>query len=549
MTLDIHSHPAAAELTPGISPVPDNYRRVVDFLRRRTSYADVPRGVQVIETHISMVFVTDRFVYKLKKPVRFDFLDFSTVELRRQACEDEVRLNNRQARGVYLGVHPIWTDSRGQMHLDGTEPRGPVVDYVVMMRRLPIERTLDELIHRHLLTEAEIHQLAEALCAFYVDATPLSITPEKYRGAIEQHVRANRASLLAACDPTSESLIKRVHAAQLRTLLTQSDGFDRRVDAGRVIEGHGDLRPEHICLISPPVAFDCVEFNAEFRQIDVVDELSFLAMECDMLGAPAVGVAVIEAYERASGDQVEPELLAFYQAYRACVRAKVAALRGGQVVGRLHDESLKHAMDYLSLADGYLRPYDRLVLFVIGGLMGSGKSTLARELSDTLGLDWLRSDVIREQMFPRESIPAGYNADRYQPQARSAVYDELLRQAGDCLRQGVSVAIDATFGKLAQRQAAVSLAHDCDADVVWIECRCPRETAMQRIESRLASAVPDASEARPELYDLQAHDWQHGELDAHGLVVDTTAAMTEQLTQVYAELRSAGQSPAGHFMS
>lgn len=538
MSLDTRPMDVITERDAGIRLPVDQTRRVVEFLRRRTSYADIPRTVQLIETHISLVFVTDRFVYKLKKPVQFDFLDFSTVELRRQACEAEVRLNRRQARNVYLGVHPIWTDSRGQLHLDGVEARGPVVDYVVQMRRLPTERTLDVLIQRHLLTDAEITQLAATLTEFYLAAPPLEVQPALYRCTIERHVRANRAALLETCSAESAPLIQRVHTAQLRTLLTQPELFNQRVAQGRIVEGHGDLRPEHICLVSPPVIFDCVEFNAEFRQLDIADELSFLAMECDLLGAPGVGETVIASYQAASDDRPAAELWAFYKAYRASVRAKVAALRSAQLEGSAREAAFQLAVSYLTLADQYLRPFERPLLLVVGGLMGSGKSTLAQAASDALGAVWLRSDVVRQTLFPGGRESAGYNDARYQPQSRSAVYDELLRQAGAHLAQGVSVVLDATFGQLAHRKAALALAQEHGADGWWIECRCPRQIAQDRIAKRLTSAEPDASEARPELYDQQAADWQAGTVAAKSLAIDTTRPLEGQLTHLYRGIAS-----------
>lgn len=533
MSLEISTTAVMPSSSSTVVPPLDDQRRIVDFLKRRTSYSDVPRGVQVIETHISTVFITDRFVYKLKKPLRYDFLDYSTVERRRAACLDELRLNQRQARGVYLAVLPIWTDTRGQLHLDGREPRGPIVDWVVQMRRLPTERTLDELVHRHLLTEAETQQLAESLARFYAEASPLTIQPEVYRRTIEKHVRANRDALLTTFGAEHGPLVKRVHTAQLRELLTRSEVYDRRVLDGRIIEGHGDLRPEHVCLTSPPVVFDCVEFSAEFRQLDVLDELSFLAMECDRLGARGVGEAVLSAYQQHSGDRPDAELLAFYKAYRATVRAKVAALRGVQVAGHLHDDAWQQAVAYLHLADEYLRPFDRPLLLLVGGMMGSGKSTLAAELSTALGTEWLRSDELRRQMFSVRDEAVDYGAARYQPAARAQVYDELLRQASEHLRDGVSVVLDATFARHAHRQTAVALGQTFQADVIWIECQCPRNTAIERIQARLQSAEPDPSEARPELYDRQAADWEPGELPIAMTTVDTTEPVNLQAAAVY----------------
>ena len=304
---------------------------IAEWLKRPGTYKEPVSRVALKETHISWVFLTDRFVYKLKKPVRFDFLDFRSVEARHEACQAELRLNQRLARGVYLGVVPICADASGRLSLDGS---GQIVDWVVKMRRLPADRMLDELIRNGRLTHEEAMRLAGTLASFYHGLSPVTMGASDYRQSIERHVRANREELLKPLHRLPASLIKRVHAAQLRFLQLQGGQFEDRVCDGRIVEGHGDLRPEHICLDGIPAIFDCIEFNEDFRRLDVVDELGFLAMECDLLGADRIGAQIVDAYRSACHDQFSDELWSFYKCYRACVRAKVAVLRAASPSGR-----------------------------------------------------------------------------------------------------------------------------------------------------------------------------------------------------------------------
>ncbi|HVU87971.1 MAG TPA: hypothetical protein VHD36_11670, partial [Pirellulales bacterium] len=353
----------------------DIFRELRAMLADPASYPEAPRKVEVIETHISCVFLTEMVVYKLKKPVRFEFVDFSTAEARRHACEEEVRLNRRLARDTYLGVVPIMRDATGRLALGGD---GEAVDWVVAMRRLPAERMLDMRMRDGSVTESDVTDLAQVLGDFYAAAPAMAVDPEDYREELEAHVRANCADLSAATKNDELTRVRRSHAAQLQFLALHAPALNARVRSGRVIDGHGDLRPEHVCLTEPPVVFDCLEFDARLRRLDVADELSFFVMECDRLGAGRIGRQVRAACLVRCGDAPPAQLLHFYQAYRACVRAKVAALRAKQLSGDARTEARREMADYLRLADEYGRDFSRPLLVVVSGLMGSGKSTLAR---------------------------------------------------------------------------------------------------------------------------------------------------------------------------
>jgi len=293
----------------------------VGFLGRPDAYPEAPARVEAVETHMSWVFLTETHAYKLKKPVRYAYLDFSTVEARRLDCEEEVRLNRRLAADVYLGVIPLVLGAEGRLSLGGA---GEVVDWLVRMRRLPAERMLDHLLRGGAVTQAEISQLARRLARFYATLPADAIMPAAYRQSLAGRIEDNLRELASPEFGLSRIVLERLAHLQLSFLQSHAEWFDRRVQQGRIVEGHGDLRPEHVCLLAEPVVIDCLEFNRGFRVLDPADELGYLALECERLHAPQVGRWLLESYSEASGDVPPEALLHFYQSCRAVLRAKLA---------------------------------------------------------------------------------------------------------------------------------------------------------------------------------------------------------------------------------
>lgn len=323
----------------------------IAFLRQPDIYPDRPQRVEAIETHMSWVFLTERFAYKLKKPVRYDFLDFSTLDARQKDCEWEVSLNRRLAGQVYLGTMPLTIQEDDDLQLNG---EGRVVDWLVQMRRLPAERMLDTAIGKGTVDAEDVRKLSQVLTDFYRHSVPLLISPDEYRRRFEADIQSNVIELSDNRYALSKAQLDRLAAAQRQFLTEQGGLLEQRARDGRIIDAHGDLRPQHICLTAPPVIIDCLEFNREFRILDPVDELAYLSMECERLGAAHIGEEILGYYSEAAGDACPIELIGFYRTFRACLRAKIAVWHIADHQVQDHQRWLRLARTYLDLAEGYL---------------------------------------------------------------------------------------------------------------------------------------------------------------------------------------------------
>lgn len=324
--------------------------RKIAYLRRTESYPDAAQRVEAIETHISWVFLAGEHVYKLKKPVRYSYLDFRTLDARHHDCLEEVRLNRRLAGEIYLGAVPLRELGDGSLSLTG---EGCIVDWLVHMRRLPAERMLDALIGAGELDAQTLEPLAERLGNFYRGLAPVEITAAEYRQRLADDIAENRRELTDPFFALPAGRAGELCDVQLRFLERHATALERRVDQGRVIEGHGDLRPEHICLTTPPVVIDCLEFNRGFRILDAADELAYLSMECERLGAGWAGEQLLAGYARLTGDSPPPGLLHFYASFRAALRAKIAVWHNLDDGAQHPEKWIRRATDYLELAESH----------------------------------------------------------------------------------------------------------------------------------------------------------------------------------------------------
>jgi aminoglycoside phosphotransferase family enzyme len=294
------------------------------FLLAPTSYADPPERVEVVQTHMSWLFFVGDRVLKLKKSVRHPFLDFSTLAAREFYCREELRLNARLAPGVYLGLLALqWSDGRfALLPAERLSATGQTVDWLVLMRRLPQERMLDRMLAQGQVTPAHVDAVVAVLVGFYRSLSAVDLGATDYAAGFAREQAANREVLLR---PQFE----------LRGAAQALDGLDaalvrrgallhERAGSGRIVDGHGDLRPEHVCLLDPPVVIDCLEFNARLRQVDPFDEMAFLALECEMAGAPWIGPRLETGCTAALGDRPPEALMHLYTAHRAMLRARLS---------------------------------------------------------------------------------------------------------------------------------------------------------------------------------------------------------------------------------
>jgi aminoglycoside phosphotransferase family enzyme len=346
-------------------PLPSIEQKVA-FLSRPEAYPAPTRRVETKETHMAWVFLTERRAWKLKKPARYEFLDFSTLEARRKDCEEELRLNRRLAPDVYYGLAPLTIDPQGGMRLvccgTGYQPvpqqtwdkmpscptfSEEIIDWLVEMRRLPDACFLDRAIANRTVSATDARKVGALLAGFYKQAPPVEMTASEYRKRLTDDIKANQRELANPDYALPADSLEAITEAQLKFLDQRRELFDERARDGKIIEAHGDLRPEHICLESEPVIIDCLEFNRDFRILDTASELAFLALECERLGAPEVGDQILEACEDETGDRAPAQLMAFYKSYHACLRAKIA-------VWHLRDHKITDVAKWTGKARHYL---------------------------------------------------------------------------------------------------------------------------------------------------------------------------------------------------
>lgn len=475
--------------------------------------SDQPTGA--IETHLSRLFLTPDRVYKQLKPVTTSFIDLAGLDDRLRATDREYELNRRISPDVYLGTADV-------------EEEGKVVDRFVVMRRLPADRQLDRLVGGATFDDhiREVAKLAAVLHA----AQPAERGPAA-AGATLDALRANWADSFTVLEPLVGPVIDEgdFHRSQNlveRYLAGRSQLFEDRIAQGWVRDGHGDLRAEHVfCLDDGPRLIDCLAFRDDLRIGDVLLDIAFLAMDLHRLAGPAAAWSLIHHYDEFSAERHPSSLAHHYAAYRANVRAKVAAVRFGQGV----TEAAEEAAAYHELAHQHLLVgQTRLVL--VGGGAGVGKSTVAAGVADSLGAIWLRADEIRKNLA---GIPADQHAwaepDQgiYRPEFSDLVYREMLREAELLLAGGESVVLDATWASAERRSWARDLADRTSAALTELECRAPLALARERIARRLAS-LDQPSDATPEVADHIAASFEPW---AEATAVDTSAAVRASVSR------------------
>ena len=461
-------------------------------------YPHSTKGVCLRETHISLVALTGRYVYKFKKPLDLGFLDFSTLTARCKACRDEVALNRRLSEGVYLDVAAV-TRQGETLRIGG---KGPAVEYAVRMRQLPQERTMDRLLADGRLTATHRKALAAVLHRFYSVA---AAGPQiDHWGGVDVIGNNCRENFEQTRPFVGEAIERRafdsVRAATLAFLDRGGNVLDRRRRAGKIRDCHGDLRSEHVYFTDKGIQIiDCIEFNERFRFGDVAGDLAFLLMDLDLMGHRRWGRAFLKAYVRCSGDLDLYNVLAFYKCYRAMVRVKVGCLRQAQrAAAGASDKNLETTVRrYMRLAYRYALAFSRPAVWVVCGPIAAGKSTMARALSEVLAVSVLSTDEMRRKLFahtPTPAAPTAFETGAYSSQATARTYGRLLEAAAAHLSAGRSVIVDATFSRAAWRREVGRLAAKHRASIFFVSCTCDETIARERLRAREGGGGP--SDAR-----------------------------------------------------
>ena len=469
--------------------------------------------VELVQTHGAWVLLAGAFAYKIKKPVRFTFMDFSTLGSRRHACETELRVNrrfqlhDRPATHLYLGVLPIvGTEARPAWGQAGTADDQQAIEFAVQMRRFDEAARLDHVCQRGALTAAHLVGLARRMAAFQARAAAAGTgQPWGHATAAMRWPRENFVALRSALTaPAEAARVRELSEWTEQRFIAIEPLLSRRRQKERVREGHGDLHLANLVLIEDEVLpFDAIEFNDELRWIDVASDMAFLWMDLLDHGQPGLANVWLSEWLDACGDVSATSVWTFFASYRAGVRAKVATLRaqqqGGAGASDEADASLDEARRYLALAHAMAHPpAPRLV--ITHGLSGSGKTWASGrwlQAEATGRAIRLRSDVERKRLHgvsPLAASGSGLNAGLYGPQAHTETYASLRSRARLLLQEGWTVLVDAAFLRAAERRAFAELAQAVGCPFHIIACEAPPEVLRERIRARQAGG-DDASEA------------------------------------------------------
>ncbi len=515
--------------------LPDSLHALLD----QAAYPHACRPIELIETHISWVLLTGDFVYKLKKPVKFAFLDFSTPKLREHFCHEELRCNRAFAPALYLAVVPVIRHADGTLRMGGTAGADDeVVEWAVQMRQFDPAAQLDRLLEHGTVTTAMLAAFGTELARLHADLPQLQGADDQLETRTLRPVHDNFTEIAATG-------LQQAHAQSLADVQQASTALEqhllpllnKRLRNGYVRECHGDLHLSNLALIDNTVtAFDCLEFNPMLRWIDTLSDVAFLFMDCSERRRDDLAYAFLNGYLNESGDYQGAALLSYFAAYRSLVRSKVAALRWEQTHDTATEQRcVRHVEWALALLS---RPVGRLVLMC--GLSGAGKSYAARQLALLLPAIHLRSDVARKTLAgldPLARTESAVGEGLYDTHTSAAVFDYLQDVTADLLRNGDTVIVDATFIERQRRQAFLALAAKAGATAHIVLCQAPLAVLRERIGKR-ATGGQDPSEANLAVLEAQLAKFEPPGEDEPVLQLSTEGPLEPALAALVSQLPS-----------
>ena len=516
-------------------------RTIMKSLLKPEAYPEPTQSIELIQTHVSWIFLTDNYAYKIKKPVDFGFLNFSTIDRRRFYCNEEVRLNRRLCPDIYEGVVELRETTSGAAF----HGSGPIIDFAVRMKRLPADKMADRLLAKGSISATEIREVARVIADFHLQTGTSPAIAEF--GQLDR-IMYNWQENFDQMTGFEERILSAEEREHIRNWVTtfaneQAALFKERVEQGFIRECDGDIHLENICLTDDRVyIFDCIEFNERFRYCDTAADVAFLLMDLDFHNRKDLADEALAAYIELTGDDNMPALVDFYKIYRAFVRGKVESFRLNDTCIEQPelDQARLKAIQYFRLGRGYIeRRRLKPTLFITCGLMGCGKSTLAAQLSFELGIKSYNSDVIRKRLAgvpPTPSNTEAYGAGLYSPRANADTYAELLRLAEAELTAGRSIVIDASFKSRAARWQFAALAKRCSTDFIILQVNCSDAEIRRRLVERSASGQ-SVSDGRLELLDQHQKEFELPET-SEGTIITLSGSNSpaSQTSTIYTRL-------------
>lgn len=486
---------------------------LIQALLNPACYAHPVDSVSLKETHISWLLLAGDFVYKIKKPVDFGFLDFTDLGRRQFFCQEELRLNRRLASGLYLEVIAI--GGRADKPVLGLEP---AIEFAVKMQRFAEAQLLDHLLTTDRLEVKHLNRLAATLAQFHHDLPSAGVDSGFGNSdAIVLPARQNFQQLSMLLGASYADRLAKLQAASEQEYLHCLPTFKNRLECGWIKECHGDLHLGNIVLLDEqPTPFDGIEFNADLRWIDVLNDIAFLVMDLHQRQRPDFAFAFLNAYLQINGDYIGLSVMRFYLGYRAMVMAKVSAIRALQL-----KVELTQCQTYLALAEHFYAP-NQPALIITQGLPGCGKSTLAQIVLEKYQCIRIRSDVERKRLFglqAHQNSASGNSDGIYTPSATERTYQHLLDLSRHILQSGFSVIVDAAFLKQAERQQFQALANELSIPFAIIHIQSDDTLHHQRIRQRQVENL-DASEADVGVYELLKSAQENLTDDEHQAAVE-----------------------------
>ena len=471
-----------------------SWLKMIEALSQSEDWTPNERPIEIVHSHISAVLLGKKHVLKLKKPINLGFLDYTTLEKRRLACEAELELNRRLSPDVYLSLETV-REKHGDIHVGGD---GRIVDYAVRMKRLPADRMLDRLVAGGEVTEQMIDRIADRLSAFHKSARRDSHissfgTPQLIRKNWDENFEQTTRYIDRTISKEAYHLIR----SRIFEWLESNDQLlQARITDGRICEGHGDIRAESICVANGLSIFDCIEFNERFRFADVASEIAFLSMDLDARGRPDLGYYFAQRYSTLTDDSQLPALLPFYKCYRAYVRGKVMNFRldADEFSERERKAAALRARRFFDLSRRYIDRLPKKTIVMVAGLSGTGKTSVARAVASELGYRVVSSDEMRKQIFSIEEPPA-YGVGPYSTKANRKTYDRLIEQARESVITDGGVVLDATFKHETDRDLVSRVADELGSQLRIIECHLEPEIVRERLARRakLREGLSDAN--------------------------------------------------------